>query len=96
MGDPYGRELEDIRREAEVAVRAVELIDEAIILGRRLTHGREAGDRLFKRLEVSRATIARIAERDLAIAEELGAFLAGELDWVAASRAGTTRLTHRR
>jgi hypothetical protein len=47
-------------------------------------------------LEVSRSTIARIAERDLEIAQELAAFLAGELDWVAAYQAGATRLALKR
>ena len=61
-------------------------------LGRQLILGREAGERLFKRLEVSRRTIAEMANRDLEIANELTAFLSGELDWVAAYRAGTTRL----
>jgi hypothetical protein len=93
VGDPYGRELMDVRREAELAMRAVEMLDEVIALGRSLTRGREAGERLFQRLGVSRTTIARIAQRDLEIAEELEAFLAGHLDWVAAHRAGTTRLT---
>ena len=77
-------------------MRAVELLGEAIALARRLTPGREAGGRLFKRLEVSRATIARVAERDVEISEELAAFLAGEFDWVAARRAGTTRLALKR
>jgi hypothetical protein len=96
VGDPYGRELEDVRREAGLATRAVELLDEANALGQRLTPRREAGERLFKRLEVSRATIATIAERDLETAKELEAFLAGELDWIAARRAGTTRLALKR
>jgi hypothetical protein len=94
VGDPYGRELEDVRREAGLAARAVELIDEVIALGQRLTPGREAGERLFKRLEVSRATIATIAEAT--IAQELSAFLAGELDWVAERHAGKTRLALKR
>jgi hypothetical protein len=96
LGRPYGRELEDVRCEAQLARRVVELIDEAIALGRRLTPSREAGQRLFQRLEVSRTTIATIAERDNAIASELAALLAGELDWVAASREGTTRLALKR
>jgi hypothetical protein len=45
---------------------------------RRLTLGREAGERLFKRLEVSRTTIGRIAERDLKVATDLRAYLAGD------------------
>jgi hypothetical protein len=35
VGDPSGRELHDVRREAELGTRAVELRDEAIALGRR-------------------------------------------------------------
>jgi hypothetical protein len=54
--------LEDVRRDAELAARAVELVDEAIGLARRLTSGREAGERLFKRLEVSGATLASVGE----------------------------------
>jgi hypothetical protein len=96
VGDPYGREVEEVRRQAALATRAVGLIDEAVSLGRQLTVGRDAGERLFKRLEVSRATIARIAERDLEIAPEFAAFLAGEFDWVAARQAGTTRLAPKR
>jgi hypothetical protein len=65
-------------------------------LGRRFTPRREAGERLFQRLEVSRTTLSRIAERDLEIASEVAAFLVGELDWVAACQAGTTRLAKRR
>jgi len=94
--DPYGRELADVRREAELAMRAFELLDESIALGRRLTPGREAGEPLFKRLEVSRTTIASIADRDLEIAKELVAFSAGELDWLDARQAGTTRLARKR
>jgi hypothetical protein len=45
---------------------------------------------------VSRTTLSRIAERDLEIASEVAAFLVGELDWVAACQAGTTRLAKRR
>jgi hypothetical protein len=96
VGDPYGRELDDVRRDAGLATRAVEQIDEAIALGRRLTLGREAGERLFKRLAASREAIARIADRDNEVAAELAAFLAGEFDWVAAYRAGTTRLALKR
>ena len=95
VGDPYGRELEEVRGEAQLAKRVVELLDEALTLGQRLTPGREAGQRMFQRLEVSRATIATIAERDTAIASELAAFLAGDLDWIAARREGTTRLALR-
>jgi hypothetical protein len=47
-------------------------------------------------MEVSRATSASIAERDLGIAKEVAAFLARELDWVAARQAGTTRLARKR
>ena len=70
VGDPYGRELKDVRVAADLASRAAELLDEVIALGRQLILGREAGERLFKRLEVSRRTIAEMANRDLEIANE--------------------------
>lgn len=55
VGDPDGRELADIRRNAALAHRAVDLLTEATAIGQRLALGRQGGPRLFPRLEVSRA-----------------------------------------
>jgi hypothetical protein len=41
---------------------APDLLDKATAFGRRLTTGSQPGARLFKRLEVSRAKLASIAE----------------------------------
>lgn len=94
--DPFGRELTDIRNEAELATRAVELIDDAIALGLCLKLGREAGPKALRRLEVSRDRFAHVAGRDQEIAEQLDAYQRGEFDWVAARQEGTTRLTRKR
>ena len=58
VGDPEGRELDVVRRDAELASRACQLIDEAIALGRRRVLGREGGAKQFVRLERSRDVFA--------------------------------------
>jgi hypothetical protein len=79
----------ELRRQAEIASRAVALLDEVVALGRELPLGREAGERLWRRIDASRASFGRIAERDRNIAKDLASYLQGELDWAAAVRTGT-------
>jgi hypothetical protein len=88
-GDPFGRELAEIRREAELAARVMEQLDEAIATARRLKLGREAGPRLWRRLEVSRDVFARMADRDRAIAAELELQERDPSAWFAARQGGT-------
>lgn len=89
VSDPFDRSLSEVHRHVELASRILELLDEALRLGCELRLGREAGRRLWRRIEVSRDSVARIAERDRQIAIDLDAYLRGELDWRAAIQAGT-------
>ena len=89
VSDPFDRPLSEVHRQIEIASRILELLDEAVRLGRELRLGREAGQRLWRRIEVSRAAVIRILERDGEIARDLDLYLRGELDWIAALQAGT-------
>jgi hypothetical protein len=87
--DPFDRSLSEVHRHIERASRIIELLDEAIRLGADLRLGREAGQRLWRRIEVSRVSVVRIVERDQEIAKDLDMYLRGELDWAAAVRKRT-------
>ena len=88
VSDPFGRNLEAVRRDAELAQRATELVDEAVAQGQQLRLEREAGPRLWRRLEASRDAFARMAARDVTIAEQVELYERDELDWPAAVEAG--------
>jgi hypothetical protein len=62
--DPLGREEAAVREQHELAEEIAQALSTCIERASKIELGRSAGPRLYRRLEVARASFERLAERD--------------------------------